>query len=135
MINHKVARAKLAEIAAAAVGDEASVTPGAIDAVAAFPLVTVGLPRWTPQVQPCIDRSQFPVAVVVKTPGGDAAATQDQLDELWQTVAAELDAAISADQSLGGVCVVAHLERAEPGPFRIQGQEYPAQIILINLDG
>lgn len=135
MINNAAARARLGEICELAVDGEATVYPSAIDASAAFPLVAIGMPRWTPQIEPCIDRSQFPIAVAVKLPGGDSAATQDQLDQLWQAVASQLDDAITDDPTLGGLCAAAHLDRAEPGAFRVQGHDYPAQLIFINLDG
>lgn len=135
MIDHTAARAKLAEICRAAVGDAAQVYESAIDAVAAPPLIAIGLPRFTPNVGPCMDRSQIPVAVVVKTPGGDASYQQDELERLWQLVTAGLTAAFEADQNLGGLCHWSEIDRAQPGPFRIQGQEYPAQVIFINIDG
>ena len=135
MIDHAAARAKLAEICTEAVAGEAEVYPSAIDALPTFPLVAIGLPRWTPNVGPCMDRSQIPIAVVVKQPGGDASHQQDELERIWQLVVAALTEAFDADQNLGGLCHWSEIERSQPGPFRLQGKEYPAQTIFTNLDG
>lgn len=132
MIDHAAARAKLAEIVAV---DDVQVYESAIDAQPTFPLVAIGLPRWTPNVGPCMDRSQIPIAVVVKQPGGDASHQQDELERIWQLVVGQLTAAFDADQNLGGLCHWSEIERSQPGQFRIQGHDYPAQLIFTNLDG
>lgn len=141
MIDHAAGRAKLAEICTEAVagvdvdGQAVTVYESAIDAAPTFPLIAIGLPRWTPNIGPCMDRSQIPIAVVVKQPGGDASHQQDELERIWQLVAGRLTAEFDADQLLGGLCRYSEIERAQPMPFRIQGHDYPAQVIFTNLDG
>lgn len=132
MINIAAGRAKLAELVKI---DELEVYPSSLLTGAAPPFVAVGMPRLTPRVGPCLDRSEWPIAVVMPQDGSTTADPVVQLDDLWPQVWDRLDAAITADPYLDGVCEGAQLERAEFGAFRVQGHEYPAQVIFINLDG
>lgn len=138
MIDHSAARAKLAEIVdvTATLPDlTVPVYQSAIDVVAAPPLIAIGLPRWTPNIRTCMDRSQIPIAVVVPLAGDAPSQLQDRLEQIWQQVVVQLTAAFDADQLLGGLCGYCEIDRSEPGRFRIQNQEYPAQLIFTNLDG
>lgn len=137
MIDHSAAREELGRIALVAVQgiDEVTVYPGGLDALAHFPAVIVGQPRWAADAGPCMDTSTWPIGVVVARPGGSDTYVQNQLERLWPIVLAGITEAVRADQTLGGVCRASHVQRAEFGLFSIQGQDYPAQTIFTDLYG
>lgn len=137
MIDHGAARARLGQILVSSLEgeDQVQVYPGGLDALAAFPAVIIGQPRWVPDAGGCMDTSTWPVGVVVARPGGSDTYVQNQLERLWPIVLAGLSASIQTDQTLGGVCSAAHIQRAEFGLFAIQGQDYPAQTIFTDLYG
>lgn len=113
----------------AAVGGDPDVAayPRAVDSVASFPAVVIGQPSWQPGPTFCLDRWEFPVAVIVSRPGISDEDTVAQLDGLWPQV---LDRLKTTDLPLEG-----SVDRAQFGLFRIQGQDYPAQVITVTVTG
>lgn len=113
------------------------VLPRGADQLTGFPVVAIGQPRWTPGPTACIDLHQFPLAVIVDMPGSTATfeAIISDLDQLWPMIIGQLDDQIRADPTFGGVCKASHLTRSEFSTYTVQGQPFPAQLILINLDG
>uniref|UniRef100_UPI0025F47421 hypothetical protein n=1 Tax=uncultured Aeromicrobium sp. TaxID=337820 RepID=UPI0025F47421 len=99
--------------------------------------VFVGQPR-VPEfdAQPCMDRVEWPIAVVVE-PGaaGNYLNAQRQLEALWPEIAEAYRAASEQDQSLSGLVAEWHVTRAEFGDFTIAGTSYPAQSIHLVLHG
>lgn len=135
MINHAAARVGLAQLLDEALPD-ATVQRAGVDAVPEFPSVIIGQPAWdvVDQLPYAFQRSTFPVAVVVNRSSADSVVI-DTLESLWPQVVNVLRAAIEADPSLGGICADASVPRAGFGQFSIQGQNYPAQLIFIELNG
>lgn len=142
MIKHGLARARLAEIIQAAIGDgrvpSATVQRAGIDSVPVFPSVIIGQPSWQtqPELTYAIQQSSWPVACVVNRSGvGGDTPSIDALEDLWPAVVELLKTTSELDQTLGGVCSQALITRADFGAFTIQGQTYPAQLITVELYG
>lgn len=118
-------RQLLADAVDSVVDDSVTVYPSAVDGVARFPAVVVGMPSWKPGPTSCLNRYEFPVAVIVSRPAlADDAATVAELDALWPSVLSGLQAVEGPDLALS---------RAEFGLFSIGGQQYPSQTIFVSL--
>ena len=65
MIDFPAARARLADLAGEALGDLATVYPSGINSLVSYPAVVIGMPRWEPDTQPCMDTITWPISVVV----------------------------------------------------------------------
>lgn len=138
MIEFGLVRAFLAERLIAHLPAGTTVYGRAIDGSAEFPAVVLGMPtleEWG--VQSCdVSRWSLPVHVVVARSGGDEAATQEDLERLWQTVLELLREAVQADQGLGDPSgVSADLASAMPGQVMVQGLQFPAYEIKLELYG
>lgn len=143
MINHKAARARLAEILEDGLpqefaGEPVAVQRAGIDAVAVFPTVIVSQPswRWREDLTYQLGQSTFPIATVISR-GSGVSDTQliDQLEGLWPLVIETLRSATETDPTLGGICQESSITRAEFGNFQIQDTRYPAQLSFIDLYG
>lgn len=137
MINIPAARASLAAILQEIAPDGCTVVTSAPDGVTTFPLVLPGMPSWSSD-GPSYGFSTwtFPVAVVVDRPGTTSDAVPiDQLDQTWPAVLAGLRSQSEDDPGLGGVCAQSVVTRAQFGLYRIGGQDFPAQMIFIDLYG
>lgn len=98
--------------------------------------VIVGMPTWRPPTEAvCMDSVEWGVMVCVARSGTNDTFTALALEGLWPLVLAALDEAVEADATLGGLCSHSSLKDAEFAPVTIQGQEYPAQIITLTLQG
>lgn len=136
MIDHSAARAKIAELVEDTVPAGTTVYRSGLVPLADFPAVVIGMPSWS--VDPssiCTDRSTFPVAVILERPGFQDPATVDELETLWQSITEALREASRQDQTLGGVCAASAVQHAEFGQFNVQGQDFPAQVIFVDLFG
>lgn len=136
MIDHSAARSGLAQMITAAALPEITVQRAGIDAVAVFPSVVIGQPRWrTVDQRPYrFDLTTFPIAVVVARSSDDSQVI-DQLEDLWPRVVEIFRTGIESDPTLGGICGSAEITEASFGRFAIQGTDYPAQLIFIELNG
>ena len=135
MINHTAARDGLAQLLTQGLPG-VTVQRGGIDAVATFPGVIVGQPAWTKvdNLPYRLDRSTWPIAVVVARNSQDSVVI-DELEQLWPAALDLLRTTSEQDQTLGGICDEAIVTRADFGQFAIQGTNYPAQLIFIELYG
>lgn len=137
MIDIPAARAGLASILTDVAPEGSTVEPAGSDALAVFPSVFVGMPAWNADGPTYgISTWTFPVAVVVDRAGtaGDSASI-DLLDQTWPVVLAGLRSKSEADPGLGGICAQSVITRATFGLYRVQGTDYPAQLIFIDLYG
>lgn len=136
MINHVTARAQLASIVEDAVPAGTTVYRSGLEPLAEFPAVVVGMPSWS--VDPSsfwTDRSTFPVAVILQRPGYQDPETVDVLEALWQVITEALRTASVQDQTLSGICKASAVQHSEFGNFNVQQQDYPAQVIFVDLFG
>lgn len=104
------------------------VVPVALDGLAKFPAVVLGMPSWKPGPTGCLESYEFPVAVIVARPGISDPGTVTELDELWPQV---LEALRSLEEQRPSFTV----NRAEFGGFPIQGTTYPAQVLFCSFTG
>lgn len=135
MINVPAVRAGLAELLDAQF-PEVKVQRAGVNASAVFPTIILGQPSWSPSSAGSFrfDRLTFAIACVVSRAGSDA-TTIDNLEELWPAVAGWLDEQTKTNQELGGLCRQSELTRAEFSRFPLQGTDYPAQILYLDLFG
>lgn len=98
--------------------------------------VLIGMPEWRPPVDAvCAHIVEWSVMVCVARSGTNDELTALALEGLWPEVLGVLDDAVEADPSLGGVCLLASLTRAHFAPVTVSGQDYPAQIITLTMQG
>lgn len=99
-------------------------------------LVVVGMPQWEPGAAVGWATVTWQLMVAVSRLGGtNDLVVAERLEELWPQVLQVLDDAVETDPSLGGVCCMSEITRAEFAPVTIAGQEMPAQIITIRMQG
>lgn len=137
MINVPAARQALADILRDVVPAGCAVEAEAPDGVGSFPLALVGMPSWNAD-GPSYSFSTwtFPVAVIVnRSAGGGSRGSIEQLDQTWPAVLAGLRARSEDDPGLGGVCAQSVVTRSQFGLYTIGGQDFPAQMIFIDLYG
>ncbi len=118
-------RVTLADAISAVTDDRTTVYPTAVENLAGFPAVVLGMPSWRPGPTGCLSSWEFPVAVIVARDGISEEASVQALDDLWPTV---LDALL--DLRGRGIDDVT---KAEFGMFTVQGQTYPAQVLTCTL--
>lgn len=133
MIDLAAVRTELAELFTIQFGDRVKVYRGQLAAVAEFPLIAVGTPRWKPDVQPCTDQVTLPVALAVRLPNDDGEVVQDSLEALWAELIEGLREDLKADPTLGGLVRTSVIASAEFGGLLIQGREYPAMNTTLDL--
>ena len=96
----------------------------------------LSMPEWRPATDAVgWDRTSWAVMVCVARTGTNDTATAQALEALWPRVLGHLDEAIDQDPTLGGVCYHATITRAEFDVAALQGVDYPAQIITIEMQG
>lgn len=136
MIDHSAARTRLGMIIEAVAPIGTKVYRSGLEPLADFPAVVIGMPAWSvDESSHSTDRSTFPVAVILERPGFQDPVTVDALETLWQTITIALRNASLLDQTLSGVCRASAVQHAEFGQFNVQGQDYPAQVIFVDLFG
>ncbi len=99
-------------------------------------LIMVGMPAWEPG--PAVGWSDvtWQLMVAVSRNGGiNDEQVAKRLEALWPQVLEVLDQSLEEDPSLGGACITAAITRAEFAPVTIAGQEMPAQVITIRMQG
>lgn len=113
--------------------DDVTVYPaGVSDGPFVLPALIIGQPEVTFAVQPCLDRYSLPVAVVVARGVSDR-ETQARLESVWTDTAELARLLFDSDAQLGGLVAAVRLVDARFGLFGIQGQEYPAQHLSIEI--
>lgn len=135
MINLADLRDRVATVVTEAVGAAAAVYPWPPAGTPELPAVIVGQTAWRPGQTQCLDQYTVPIFVTVARPGSDDQATIAELEQLWPQVLGEVQQAILADQTLGGLCAVADVKQARPVPLNLQGLTLPAQSIDIEIYG
>lgn len=135
MMDLALIRAHLTAVILAAVGDSATIYPAGTTTTVSFPAVIIGMPRWEANTQPCMDTLFWPISAAVARPGSNDPHVISQLDSLWPVVADAVREAASDDQTMAGACKAATVTQADPGYVAIQGQEYPAQTIMLETYG
>lgn len=98
--------------------------------------LVVGMPAWVPPSQAlCMHQVTWQVMVAVRRDGTNDQATAQSLEDLWPQLLRVLIVAVETDPSLGGVCATSAVTRAEFAPVTISGQEFPAQVITLEMQG
>lgn len=110
-----------------------------LEPLAVFPAVVLGQPSWLPGTQVGLpfglDRYRWPVAVVLEKPGAPDPTTVDVLEGLWTSLLSGLQNLSQTDSTLGGLASEMLLDHADFGTFTVQGEQYPAQRIYLDLYG
>lgn len=97
--------------------------------------ILIGMPSWKPPTDAlCAHRIEWAVMVCQSRSGTNDEITALALEGLWPSVLSVLDAAVESD-AFGPVCLTASIDGAEFGPVTIGGQEFPAQIITLTMQG
>ena len=97
--------------------------------------VLIGMPEWRPPVDAvCAHIVEWSVMVCVSRSGTNDELTALALEGLWPQALAVLDEAIEAG-GFDAVCTVASLTRAQYTPVTVSGQDFPAQIITLTMQG
>lgn len=97
--------------------------------------VLIGMPTWRPPTAAvCMDVVEWGVMVCVGRSGTNDSLTALALEGLWPQVLGALDSAIDTG-AFGGVCTLASLKDATFQLVTIQGQDLPAQIITLEMQG
>lgn len=133
MINLPSVRAQLKTIYQDHFTDRLTVHQSTLSAVADFPLIAIGVPRWQPNTGPCMDLCTLPVANAVRLPNDDGEVVQQELEALWAETVELMREERKIDPTLGGLVKAWNLARAEYGALHIQGRDYPAMVTEINL--
>lgn len=139
MLDLNAARDKLAALATAAAPANMQVTVyrSGLRPLADFPAVVIRQPSWTPSgelgLSYRMDRWRWPISVVLEKPGTQDPVTVDVLDQLWTALLAALQDQVETDPGWAGLCRQTMVDHAEFGTFTVQGQEYPAQTIYVDL--
>lgn len=134
MLDHAVVRSRLAEIVQDHVPDVVTVYRSGLEPLADFPAVVIGMPSWSVDSSSYnTNRTTFPIAVIMEKPNHQSPLTVDALETLWQRLIEALLATSEKDGTLGNVCRASAIQHAEFGQFNVQGQDYPAQVIFVDL--
>ena len=97
--------------------------------------VLIGMPEWRPPTDAvCAHVVEWSVMVCVSRSGTNDELTALALEGLWPQVLGVLDEAIEAG-SFDAVCMTASLTRAQYTPVTVSGQDFPAQIITLTMQG
>lgn len=97
--------------------------------------VLIGMPEWRPPVDAvCAHVVEWSVMVCVSRSGTNDEITALALEGLWPQVLGVLDEAIEAG-GFDAVCMTASLTRAQYAPVTVSGQDFPAQIITLTMQG
>ena len=113
--------------------DDVTVYPaGVSDGPFTAPALIIGQPEVTFAAQPCLDRYSLPVAVVVARGVSDR-ETQARLEQVWTDTAELARMLFASDAQLGGLVAAVRLVDARFGLFGVQGQEFPAQHLSIEI--
>lgn len=136
MINHAAARDEIATMLTAIVPNGTTVYRSGLEPLSTFPAVVIGMPTWSVDESSYFtSRSTMPIAVILAKPNTQDPYTVDVLESLWELITNGLIDASHADQTLGGICHASAVQHTEFGQFNVQGQDYPAQVIFIDLFG
>ena len=97
--------------------------------------ILIGMPEWRPPTDAvCMHVVEWSVMVCVSRSGTNDEITALALEGLWPLVLGVLDDAIEAG-GFDAVCTLASLVRAQYAPVSVSGQDYPAQIITLTMQG
>lgn len=136
MIDHVAARDRLKTLIEAAVPDGTTVYASGLQPLADFPAVVIGMPSWSVDTSSYhTDQTTYPIAVILARPGEQDPITVDVIEDIWQRVTQALRTASEVDQTLGDVCLASAIQRSQFGQFNVQTQEYPSQVIFVDLFG
>ena len=96
----------------------------------------LSMPEWAPATAAVSwDQVTWSILVCVARSGTNDTLTAHELEGLWPRVLRHLDDAIITDPTLGGVCYHSTILRAEFDIATIQGTDFPAQIITLEMLG
>lgn len=134
MINIGDLRTLLEGVAASALPDVAIYLMPAVDGMSSLPAIVLGMPSWDPGQNPCLERMQISVSVVVARPGVDETATVAELESLWPVLLEAIKSAINAGV-FDAVATQAEVVRSRFGDFKMREQTLPGQSIDIDFHG
>lgn len=135
MLNVPQVREQLATVLGGLVPPDVPVIRSAFDSVPRFPAVVLGMPWWDEgrDTTFCLPVLTWPIACVVARSGSNDTATVDQLDGLWPGLVEQLRRLGPA--VLAGLAAQVIVGPARFGQFSVQGSDYPAQLLSIEIFG
>ena len=134
MLDHVAARSRLFQIIQDHIPQGTTVYRSGLQPLAEFPAIVIGMPSWSVDSSSYnTNRTTYPIAVILEKPNTQSPVTVDVLEALWQRIIQALLYESERDGTLAGVCRASAIQHAEFGQFNVQGQDYPAQVIFVDL--